>query len=46
MRGQRREEGEGVIDEKRELQALGGGQDTSLHHGRAGTHMSLSEQSS
>lgn len=42
VRGQQREEGQGVIDENPELQALGGGQDTSLHHSRTRSHTSLS----
>lgn len=38
MRGQQREEGEGVIDENPELQALGGGQDTSVHYNHTHRH--------
>lgn len=38
VRGQQRE---GVIDENPELQALGGGQDTSLHHSHTRTHTIL-----
>lgn len=45
-RGPQREGGEAVIDENPELQALGGGQDTSLHHSHTRTHTSLSAANS